>query len=129
MSDKTDKIKRVALYALEGLEGLENTGKVILQANEALVVHELTRLLQRQAESDLALEEMRSVTDTLAVGHVMAIEEIKKLKSVQSVLLRQQIELHERQDMISAVCDAFAAKLEQETQDRLKLAEEVGDTD
>jgi hypothetical protein len=69
------------------------------------------------------------IVDTLAVGHVMAIEEIKKLKHAQSVLLRQQVELHERQDMISAVCDAFAAKLEQETKARLQLAAEVGDND
>ena len=126
---KADKMERIKLAELRDLERLEDTGKVLLQANEALVVHELRRMLERQAERDLVIDEMRSIIDTLAVGHVMAIEEIKKLKNAQSVLLRQQIELHERQDIISAVCDAFAAKLEQETQDRLKLAAEVGDKD
>jgi hypothetical protein len=127
--DKHDKMERIRLEELRDLERLDDTGKVLLQANEALVVHELRRVLERQAESDLAIDEMRGIIDTLAVGHVMAIEEIKKLKGVQSVLLRQQVELHERQDMIAAVCDAFAAKLEQETQDRLKLADELGDKD
>ena len=126
---KADKMEKIKLDELRDLERLEDTGKVLLQANEALVIHELRRVLERQAERDLVIDEMRSIIDTLAVGHVMAIEEIKKLKNAQSVLLRQQVELHERQDMISAVCDAFAAKLEQETQDRLRLAEHVGDRD
>jgi type III secretory pathway component EscV len=123
---KADKMERIKL---DELARLEDTGKVLLQANEALVVHELRRMLERQAERDLVIDEMRSMIDTLAVGHVLAIDEIKKLKNAQSVLLRQQVELHERQDMISAVCDAFAAKLEQETKDRLQLAAEVGDND
>ena len=123
---KADKMERIKL---DELARLEDTGKVLLQANEALVVHELRRMLERQAERDLVIDEMRGMIDTLAVGHVLAIDEIKKLKNAQSVLLRQQVELHERQDMISAVCDAFAAKLEQETKDRLKLAAEVGDND
>jgi type III secretory pathway component EscV len=123
---RADKMERIKL---DELDRLEDTGKVLLQANEALVVHELRRMLERQAERDLVIDEMRSMIDTLAVGHVMVIDEIKKLKNAQSVLLRQQVELHERQDMISAVCDAFAAKLEQETQDRLRLAEHVGDRD
>jgi hypothetical protein len=123
---QVDKMRRIKL---DELERLEDTGKVLLLANEALVVHELRRVLERQAERDLVIDEMRGIIDTLAVGHVMAIEEIKKLKNAHGVLLRQQVELHERQDMISAVCDAFAAKLEQETQDRLKLAAEVGDID
>jgi type III secretory pathway component EscV len=126
---KADKMEKIKLDELRDLERLEDTGKVLLQANEALVIHELRRVLERQAERDLVIDEMRSIIDTLAVGHVMAIEEIKKLKNAQNVLLRQQVELHERQDMISAVCDAFAAKLEQETQDRLRLAEHVGDRD
>jgi len=121
---KLDKMERIRL---DELDRLEDTGKVILRANEALVVHELTRMLERQAERDLVIDEMRSIIDTLSVGHVLAIEEIKKLKHAHSVLLRQQVELHERQDIISSVCDAFAAKLEHETQDRLKLADEVGD--
>ena len=127
--DKLDKMERIKLDELRDLERLDDTGKVLLQANEALVVHELRRMLERQAERDLVIDEMRGIIDTLAVGHVMAIEEIKKLKNAQSVLLRQQIELHERQDVISAVCDAFAAKLEKETQDRLRLADEIGDKD
>lgn len=126
---KADKMARIKLKELEELERLDDTGKVILQANEALVVHELRRVLERQAERDLVIDEMRSIIDTLSVGHVLAIEEIKKLKNAQSVLLRQQIELHERQDIISAVCDAFAVKLEKEAQNRLKLAEEVADRD
>jgi len=127
--DKLDKMERIKLDELRDLERLDDTGKVLLQANEALVVHELRRMLERQAERDLVIDEMRGMIDTLAVGHVMAIEEIKKLKNAQSVLLRQQIELHERQDVISAVCDAFAAKLEKETQARLKLTDEIGDKD
>jgi len=123
---RADKMERIKL---DELDRLEDTGKVLLQANEALVVHELRRMLERQAERDLVIDEMRSMIDTLAVGHVMVIDEIKKLKNAQSVLLRQQVELHERQDMISAVCDAFAAKLEQETKARLQLAAEVGDND
>jgi len=123
---RTDKMERIKL---DELARLEDTGKVLLQANEALVVHELRRMLERQAERDLVIDEMRGMIDTLAVGHVLAIDEIKKLKNAQSVLLRQQVELHERQDMISAVCDAFAAKLEQETKARLQLAAEVGDND
>ena len=127
--DKRSKMERIKLEELRDLERLDDTGKVILQANEALVIHELRRVLERQAECDLVLDEMRGIIDTLAVGHVMAIEEIKKLKNVQSVLLQQQVELHEKQDIISSVCDAFAAKLEKETQDRLKLAADVGDRD
>jgi hypothetical protein len=127
--DKLSKMEKIKLDELRDLERLDDTGKVLLQANEALVIHELRRVLERQAECDLVLDEMRGIIDTLAVGHVMAIEEIKKLKSVQSVLLQQQAELHEKQDIISSVCDAFAAKLEKETQDRLKLAAEVGDRD
>lgn len=123
---KADKMERIKL---DELARLEDTGKVLLQANEALVVHELRRMLERQAERDLVIDEMRGMIDTLAVGHVLAIDEIKKLKNAQSVLLRQQVELHERQDMISAVCDAFAAKLEQETKARLQLAAELGDND
>jgi len=132
MSDadtKADKMERIKLEELKELGELEDTGKVVLQANEALVIHELRRMLERQAERDLVIDEMRSIIDTLAVGHVMAIEEIKKIKNAHSVLLRQQIELHERQNIISDVCDAFAAKLEQEIQDRLRLAAEVADTD
>jgi len=127
--DKMERIKLDELKELEKIGQLEDTDKIVLRANEALVVHELTRMLQRQAERDVVIDEMRSIVDTLAVGHVMAIEEIKKLKSAQSVLLRQQIELHERQDIISAVCDAFAARLEEEATARAKLAAEVADND
>lgn len=124
--DKTDKMKRLKL---EELARLEDTGKVLLQANEALVVHELRRVLERQAERDLVIDEMRGIIDTLSVGHVLAIEEIKKLKYAQSVLLRQQIELRERQDIIASVCDAFAEKLEKEMKERERLAAEVADRD
>ena len=55
-------------------------------------------------------------------GWQLAIEEIKKLKNAQSVLLRQQQELHARQDVISGVCDAFSARL-------ARLTEEVADRD
>jgi len=126
MSDD-DKYEKTRLIQLDTLSTLEDTGKVLLHAHDALVLHELQQVLARQAERDLIVEEMRGIIDTLAVGHVMAIDEIKKLKHAHSVLLRQQVELHERQDMISAVCDAFAAKLEQETRDRLELAAELGD--
>lgn len=129
MSDDYSKTDKMEHIKLNELQKLEDTGKVLLQANEALVVHELRRVLERQAERDLVIDEMRGMFDTLAVGHVLAIDEIKKLKNAQSVLRRQQIELHERQDIISAVCDAFAAKLEQETQDRLQLANEIADKD
>jgi len=128
-ADKMERIKLGELKELEAIGELEDTGKVLLQANEALVIHELRRVLERQAERDLVIDEMRSIIDTLAVGHVMAIEEIKKLKDMQRVLLQQQVELHEKQDIISSVCDAFAAKLEKETQDRLRLADEIGDKD
>jgi hypothetical protein len=124
--DRTDKMERIKL---EELRRLEDTGKVILQANEALVVHELRRVLERQAERDLVIEEMRGLIDTLSVGSLLAIEEIKKLKHAHGVLLRQQVELHERQDIISAVCDAFAEKLEAEANERLQLAAEVADRD
>jgi len=124
-----ERIKLDELKELEKIGQLEDTDKIVLRANEALVVHELTRMLQRQAERDLVIDEMRSIVDTLAVGHVMAIEEIKKLKNAHSVLLRQQLELHERQNIISGVCDAFAAKLEEETKARLALSEELGDQD
>ncbi len=129
MSDADDKYEKTRLVQLDELDRLEDTGKVLLQANEALIVHELRRMLERQAERDLVIDEMRGIIDTLAVGHVMAIEEIKKIKHAHSVLLRQQVELHERQDMISAVCDAFAAKLEEEAKAREKLAGEVADRD
>ena len=128
-ADKMERIKLGELKELEAIGELEDTGKVLLQANEALVIHELRRVLERQAERDLVIDEMRSIIDTLAVGHVMAIEEIKKLKNAHSVLLRQQIELHERQNIISNVCDAFAAKLEEETKARIQLAAEVADCD
>lgn len=124
--DEKTKIERIRM---EEIARLEDTGKVLLQANEALVVHELRRVLERQAERDLVIEEMRGIIDTLAVGHVMAIEEIKKLRSAQGVLIRQQIELRERQDIIANVCDAFAEKLEKESDERLKLAAEVADHD
>ena len=124
-----ERIKLSELQELEKVGQLEDTDKIVLRANEALVVHELTRMLQRQAERDVVIDEMRSIVDTLAVGHVMAIEEIKKLKNAHGVLLRQQIELHERQNIISGVCDAFAARLEEEATARAKLAAEVADTD
>jgi hypothetical protein len=124
-----DKHEKTRLVPLNALSTLEDTGKVLLRAHDALVLHELQQVLARQAERDLIVEEMRSIIDTLSVGHIMAIEEIKQLKHAHVVLLRQQAELRERQDMISAICDAFAAKLEKETQGRLKLAEEVGDND
>ena len=127
MSD--DDLDKIARLKLDELAGLDDTQKVLLRANEALVVHELRRVLERQAERDLVIDEMRGIIDALAVGHVMAIEEIKKLKRAQEVLVRQQRELHERQDIISAVCDVFAEKLERESQERLRLAEEVADRD
>jgi len=126
--DEKDAMARVALEELERLS-LDDTQKVLLRANEALVVHELRRVLERQAERDLVIDELRGMIDTLVVGHVMAVEEIKKLKSAHSVLLRQQVELHERQDVISAVCDAFVERLEAETHRRLALTEELGDRD
>ena len=128
-ADKMERIKLSELQELEKIGKLEDTDKIVLRANEALVVHELTRMLQRQAERDVVIDEMRSIVDTLAVGHVMAIEEIKKLKNAHGVLLRQQVELHERQNIISGVCDAFAARLEEEATARAKLAAEVADTD
>ena len=128
-ADKMERIKLSELQELEKIGKLEDTDKIVLRANEALVVHELTRMLQRQAERDVVIDEMRSIVDTLAVGHVLAIEEIKKLKNAHGVLLRQQVELHERQNIISGVCDAFAARLEEEATARAKLAAEVADTD
>lgn len=124
--DEKSKVERIRL---EELARLEDTGKIILRANEALVVHELRRVLERQAERDLIIDELRGVVDTLAVGHVLAIEQIKKLQHAQSVLLQQQQELHERQDIISAVCDTFAERLEQEAKAREKLVHEVADRD
>jgi hypothetical protein len=131
MSDFEDEKDKVAQIALEELEklSLDDTQKVLLRANEALVVHELRRVLERQAERDLAIDEMRNIIDTLAVGQVLAIEEIKKLQSAYSLLLRHQSELSARQDIIAGVCDAFASKLEEETKARVTLAEDVADRD
>ena len=127
MSDeKQDKIARVPLNELGELE---NTDRVLLRANEALVVHELRRMLERQAERDLVIEEMRGLIDKLVVGHVMATEEIIKIKSAHDVLARQQEELHMKQDAISAMCDVFAQRLEEEASERLRLAHELGDRD
>jgi len=127
MSD--DKHEKTRLVPLEDLGELEDTGKVLLRANDALVLHELQQVLTRQAERDIVINDMRAVLDTLAAGHILAIDEIKKLRHAQSVLVRQQADLHARQDIISSVCDAFAAKLESETKARFALAEEVGDRD
>jgi hypothetical protein len=124
--DEQSKIERIRL---EELARLEDTGKVILQANEALVVHELRRVLERQAESDIIIEEMRGIVDTLAVGHVLAIEEIKKIKDEHNLLVRQQAELRERQELIASLCDGFSEKLEKESDERLRLATEVADRD
>lgn len=126
MSDKKFEVERIRL---EDLPKLDDTDKVVLRANEALVVHELRQVLVRQAERDLIIEELRAVVDTLSVGHVLAVEEIKRLKYAQGVLLRQQQELHERQDIISAVCDSFAEKLEKETEARERLVTEISDKD
>jgi hypothetical protein len=126
MSD--DKHEKTRLVPFEDLD-LEDTGKVILRANDALVLHELRQVLARQAERDTVIDDMRSIIDSLSVGHIMAVEEIKKLKHAQSVLLRQQIELHARQDIIASVCDAFAQKIEDETKARLLLTEHVADRD
>ena len=128
MSDDT-KLEKMNRIALSELEGLEDTAKVVLKANEAIMLHELRQVLSRQAERDLVIDEMRGMLDTLSVGHVMAVEEIRKLRHAHSVLFRQQQELHERQDLIAAVCDAFAAKLESETKARLLLTEDVADKD
>jgi L-aminopeptidase/D-esterase-like protein len=120
------KLTKIPLDKLAEL-GLEDTGKVILRANEALLVNEFRRMLAREAESSAAIEEMRSVIDVLAVGHVMAIEQIQKLTRSHDTLARQHAELHERQGIISAVLDVFAQKLEEDTKARLPAAEAGGD--
>lgn len=129
MSDKIARVPIDALDTSDEHDPLEDTGKVLLKANEALIYLEFRRMLERQAERDIVIDDMRSIIDKLTVGHVMAIEEIQKLKHSHHILLRQQVELHERQNIISAVCDAFAQKLETETQERLKLGPSADDTD
>jgi hypothetical protein len=114
----SDKITRVPL---DELDVFGDTGEVLVKANEALVLHEFRRMLERQAERDMVIEDMRGIIDTLATGHVMAVSEIKKLKQSHAVLVRQQSELHERQNIIAAVCDVFAKKLEDDASARTAL--------
>lgn len=123
--DKKSEIERVSLEDL----GLEHTDRVIVRANDALVLHELRRMLERQAERDIVIEEMRGLIDKLVDGHVMATEEIVKLKHAHDVLAKQQEEMMVKQDAIAAMCDVFAQRLEDEAADRMRLAHELGDRD
>jgi hypothetical protein len=129
MSDADNKTGKMERIRLDELAKLEDTGKVVLKANEALALHEMRRMLERQAERDLVIEEMHTVVDTLVAGHVLLSDEVKKLKSAHGVLLRHQTELYERQNVIAAVCDVFAEKLEEDTKAREKLATELSDRD
>ncbi len=122
MSDEKDKITRVPLTDL-------TTGEIVVRANEALILHELRNVLKRQAERDHVIEDMRSIIDVLAEGHVAAVSEIQKLKKAHGVLIRQQTELYERQEILANVCDVYARKLEEQTGRHEKLAEELGDKD
>lgn len=126
MSD--DQITRTRLVELEKL-GLDKTEDVIARTNEALILHELQRMLERQAERDLAIEEMHVLIVMLSDRQGVTNEEVRRLKGVQEVLTKQQSELALKQDAIAALCDVFAQKLEQEAADRIRLAEELGDRD
>jgi len=128
VTDEKKEIERVSLESLRDNTPVEIHRKVIA-TNELLAVNELRRMLQRQAERDLVIEELRSIVDTLAVGQVTALDEIQKLKRAYGVLVIQQSEMKDRQERIAAVCDAFTKKLEEESATREKLAEELGDRD
>jgi hypothetical protein len=125
-----DEHDRVALNDLgefakaedSSIERLKETGKLALNARDTLVLNELRRVLQRQAERDIIIEELRGIIDTLAVGHVVMVEEIEKIRGAYVVLLAQQQELRQKQESIAEVCDAYAEKME-------RLTEEVADRD
>lgn len=123
MSNEDDKVQRISLGALE------DTGEVLRQANEAVVVHELRRALQRQAERDIVINDLRAVQDALIASSLVARDKIDGLERAVGVLVRQQQELHERQDIITAVCDAFVERLNKSNEAIAKLAEDVADRD
>lgn len=108
MSDDTQKnpIARIPLAELE------ITKTRLIDANEALVLHEFRAVLQRQAEQDLVIEDLRTVVGTLVEGQIATIEETQILKRTVSTLTRHQAELAERQNILAEVCDRYAAHLE-----------------
>jgi hypothetical protein len=121
-NDEKDKIQRIPLEQLE-------TGEIMLRANDALVLNELRNVLTRQAERDLVIADMQEIIHALAGGQVVATREIESLKRAHSVLVRQQVELYERQQIIANVCDAFAERLSETTLKHEKLVEEFHDND
>jgi len=102
--------------------GLESTGKGLVRAQEALVIHELQQVLTRQAERDVIINDMRAVIASLIAGHTVMAEQVKRLQHVCDVLTRQQADVNEREAVISSVLSSYAEKLE-------RLAHEVGDRD
>lgn len=105
------------------------TGEIMVRANEALVLNELRNILTRQAERDIVIVEMGRAIDRLEARDAAQSEEIKALRHAHAVLLRQQAALHERQNTLAAVCDVFAKKLEDQTDQHEKLTKELGDHD
>ena len=121
MSESEDKIEKVPLSQLESMT------EILREKNEAVAVIEMRRALQRQAERDLVIEEMRGVINMLVEGHIVQTSEISSLRRSCEVLERQQREVRERQDIIVAVCDVFAKKLEDQSKTTSALVSHVTD--
>jgi hypothetical protein len=114
---------------------------VIKQTNEAIAHFELQSALKRQAERDIVIqqmsdvqEQMRVVINALVEGQIAHTEDIVALRAAHSnhcrtieVLQRQSREFRERQDIIAAVCDAFAEKLSATSKTTSALVQHVTD--